>query len=159
MGMRVLPPGMIGVLLAAMLASAMASLSAYNHIITGIFAKDLYQGYLRRDASDRHMLKASRITSLGVGLVMIGIALLFAQGASGIFTLLFILESMFLIPLGLPLLYGFLIKARSCCSSQRVSLPSLSTRSSGNSQRRSIRRRNWERWAFRGGANWHSWAR
>ncbi|MEO8436372.1 MAG: hypothetical protein ABI596_15835, partial [Pyrinomonadaceae bacterium] len=101
---------MIGVLLAAMLASSMASLSAHNHIITGIFAKDLYQGYLRRDASDRHMLTASRITSLGVGLVMICVALLFAQGATGIFTLLFILESMFLIPLGLPLLYGFLVK-------------------------------------------------
>jgi Na+/proline symporter len=110
MGLRVLPPGMIGVLLAAMLASSMASLSAHNHIITGIFAKDIYQGYLRRDASDRHMLTASRITSLGVGLVMICVALLFAQGATGIFTLLFILESMFLIPLGLPLLYGFLVK-------------------------------------------------
>jgi solute:Na+ symporter, SSS family len=110
MGMRVLPPGMIGVLLAAMLASSMASLSAHNHIITGIFAKDLYQGYLRKDASDRHMLTASRLTSLGVGFVMIGVALLFAQGASGIFTLLFILESMFLIPLGLPLLYGFLAR-------------------------------------------------
>src|SRR5438034_4900442 len=110
MGMRVLPPGMVGVLLAAMLASSMASLSAHNHIITGIFAKDLYQGYLRRDAFDRHMLTASRITSLGVGFVMIAVALLFAQGASGIFTLLFILESMFLIPLGLPLLYGFLVR-------------------------------------------------
>src|SRR5215211_1483142 len=110
MGMRVLPPGLVGVLLAAMLASSMASLSAHNHIITGIFAKDLYQGYLRRDASDRHMLKASRLTSLLVGLFMIGCALIFAQGASGIFTLLFILESMFLIPLGLPLLYGFLVK-------------------------------------------------
>jgi Na+/proline symporter len=110
MGLRVLPPGMIGVLLAAMLASSMASLSAHNHIITGIFAKDIYQGYLRRDASDRHMLTASRITSLGVGLVMICVALLFAQGATGIFTLLFILESMFLIPLGLPLLYGFIAK-------------------------------------------------
>jgi SSS family solute:Na+ symporter len=110
MGMRVLPPGMIGVLLAAMLASSMASLSAHNHIITGIFAKDLYQGYLRKNASDRHMLTASRVTSLSVGLVMIGVALLFAQGASGIFTLLFILESMFLIPLGLPLLYGFIVR-------------------------------------------------
>ena len=110
MGLRVLPPGMIGVLLAAMLASSMASLSAHNHIITGIFAKDLYQGYLRREASDRHMLTASRITSLGVGLIMICVALLFAQGASGIFTLLFILESMFLIPLGLPLLYCFLAR-------------------------------------------------
>jgi solute:Na+ symporter, SSS family len=110
MGLRVLPPGMIGVLLAAMLASSMASLSAHNHIITGIFAKDIYQGYLRKDASDRHMLTASRLTSLGVGLVMICVALLFAQGATGIFTLLFILESMFLIPLGLPLLYGFLVK-------------------------------------------------
>ncbi|PYS71005.1 MAG: hypothetical protein DMF69_11775 [Acidobacteria bacterium] len=110
MGLRVLPPGMVGILLAAMLASSMASLSAHNHIITGIFAKDLYQGYLRKDASDRHMLVASRITSLGVGFVMIGVALLFAQGTSGIFTLLFILESMFLIPLGLPLLYGFLVR-------------------------------------------------
>src|SRR4026207_358736 len=110
MGLRVLPPGMIGVLLAAMLASSMASLSAHNHIITAIFAKDIYQGYLRKEASDRHMLTASRITSLGVGLVMICVALLFAQGATGIFTLLFILESMFLIPLGLPLLYGFIAK-------------------------------------------------
>jgi SSS family transporter len=110
MGLRVLPPGMIGVLLAAMLASSMASLSAHNHIITGIFAKDIYQGYFRRNASDRHMLTASRITSLGAGLIMICIALLFAQGATGIFTLLFILESMFLIPLGLPLLYGFIAK-------------------------------------------------
>jgi SSS family transporter len=110
MGMRVLPPGLVGVLLAAMLASSMASLSAHNHIITGIFAKDLYQGYLRKDASDRHMLKVSRITSLLVGFFMIGCAMLFAQGTSGIFTLLFILESMFLIPLGLPLLYGFLVK-------------------------------------------------
>jgi SSS family transporter len=110
MGLRVLPPGMIGVLLAAMLASSMASLSAHNHIITGIFAKDLYQGYLRKDASERHMLTASRLASLGVGFVMIGVALLFAQGANGIFTLLFILESMFLIPLGLPLLYGFLVR-------------------------------------------------
>jgi hypothetical protein len=56
------------------------------------------------------MLTASRLTSLGVGLVMICVALLFAQGATGIFTLLFILESMFLIPLGLPLLYGFLTR-------------------------------------------------
>jgi SSS family transporter len=110
MGLRVLPPGLVGVLLAAMLASSMASLSAANHVITGIFAKDLYQGYLRPEASDRHMLYASRITSLLVGASMIGVALVFAQGASGIFALLFILESIFLIPLGLPLLYGFLVR-------------------------------------------------
>jgi SSS family transporter len=110
MGLRVLPPGLVGVLLAAMLASSMANLSAANHVVTGIFAKDLYQGYLRPEASDRHMLLASRVASLFVGLFMIGVALIFAQGASGIFTLLFILESIFLIPLGLPLLYGMLVK-------------------------------------------------
>ena len=110
MGLRVLPPGLIGVLLAAMLASSMASLSAANHVVTGIFAKDLYQGYMRPEASDRHMLFASRITSLFVGFFMIGVALIFAKGASGIFTLLFVLESIFQIPLGLPLLYGFLVR-------------------------------------------------
>ena len=110
MGLRVLPPGLVGVLLAAMLASSMANLSAANHVVTGIFAKDLYQGYLRPEATDRHMLVASRVASLFVGLFMIGVALIFAQGASGIFTLLFILESIFLIPLGLPLLYGMVVK-------------------------------------------------
>jgi solute:Na+ symporter, SSS family len=110
MGLRVLPPGLVGVLLAAMLASSMANLSAANHVVTGIFAKDLYQGYLRPESSDRHMLMASRVASLFVGVFMIGVALIFAQGASGIFTLLFILESIFLIPLGLPLLYGMLVK-------------------------------------------------
>jgi solute:Na+ symporter, SSS family len=110
MGLKVLPPGLVGVLLAAMLASSMASLSAANHVVTGIFAKDLYQGYMRPDAGDRHMLYASRIASLLVGLCMIGVALVFSQGASGIFALLFILESIFQIPLGLPLLYGFLVR-------------------------------------------------
>jgi SSS family transporter len=110
MGLRVLPPGLVGVLLAAMLASSMASLSAANHVVTGIFAKDLYQGYLRPEASDRHMLVASRLTSLLVGLTMMAVALVFATGATGIFTLLFILESVFLIPLGLPLLYGMLVR-------------------------------------------------
>ena len=110
MGLKVLPPGLVGVLLAAMLASSMASLSAANHVVTGIFAKDLYQGYMRPEASDRHMLYASRVASLIVGLCMIGVALIFSQGASGIFALLFILESIFQIPLGLPLLYGFLVR-------------------------------------------------
>jgi solute:Na+ symporter, SSS family len=110
MGLRVLPAGLVGVLLAAMLASSMANLSAANHVVTGIFAKDLYQGYLRPQASDRHMLVASRVASLFVGLFMIAVALIFAQGATGIFTLLFILESIFLIPLGLPLLYGMVVK-------------------------------------------------
>lgn len=110
MGLRVLPPGLVGILLAAMLASSMASLSAANHVITGIFAKDLYQGYLRKNASERHMLFASRATSLAVGIGMMLFALVFSRGTSGIFTLLFILESMFLIPLGLPLLYGMLVR-------------------------------------------------
>ncbi len=111
MGMRLLPPGLVGVVLAAMLASSMASLSAVNHVVTGILAKDLYQGYFRKDASDKHMLTASRLASLLVGVVMILVALIFSGGAVGIFTLLFILESIFLLPLGLPLLYGMLVRS------------------------------------------------
>jgi solute:Na+ symporter, SSS family len=110
MGMRLLPPGLVGVLLAAMLASSMASLSTINHVVTGIVAKDLYQGYFRKDASEKHMLTASRLASLLVGTLMVGVALVFSGGVTGIFTLLFILESIFLLPLGLPLLYGFVVQ-------------------------------------------------
>ena len=108
MGLRLLPPGLVGVLLAAMLASSMASLSATNHLVTGIVAKDLYQGYVDPHASGRRMLAISRIASVAIGLAMIAIALVLSRGAKSVFTLLFIFESMFLVPLGLPLLYGLL---------------------------------------------------
>jgi solute:Na+ symporter, SSS family len=109
MGQRLLPPGLVGVLLAAMLASSMASLSATNHLVTGIVAKDLYQGYLRPQASDRGMLAVSRIASVAVGLITIAVALLLSHGSKSVFTLLFVFESIFLVPLGLPLLYGLLL--------------------------------------------------
>jgi Na+/proline symporter len=110
MGMRVLPPGLVGVLLAAMLASSMASLSAVNHVVTGILAKDVYQSYARPLASEREMLVASRAASAAVGVATIGLALLFAAGARGVFTLLFVLESIFAIPVGLPILYGMVVR-------------------------------------------------
>jgi solute:Na+ symporter, SSS family len=109
MGMRLLPPGLVGVLLAAMLASSMASLSATNHIVTGIVAKDLYQGYFDPAAPDRRMLAVSRAASLLVGVAMIAFALVLASGAKSVFTLLFVFESIFLVPLGLPLLYGLVV--------------------------------------------------
>jgi SSS family solute:Na+ symporter len=109
MGLRLLPPGLVGVLLAAMLASSMASLSATNHLVTGIVAKDLYQGYLRPYAPDRRMLTVSRIASVAVGLTTIAVALLLSRGSKSVFTLLFVFESIFLVPLGLPLLYGLLV--------------------------------------------------
>jgi SSS family solute:Na+ symporter len=110
MGVRLLPPGLLGVLLAAMLASSMASLSTINHVVTGILAKDLYQGYLRPGAPDAHMLAASRLASIAVGACTVLVALAFAGGGTGIFTLLFVLESIFLLPLGLPLLYGLVVR-------------------------------------------------
>src|ERR1043165_1245880 len=88
MGLKVLPPGLIGVLLAAMLASSMASLSAANHVVTGIVAKDLYQGYVDPHASGRRMLAISRIASVAIGLAMIAIALILSRGAKSVFTLL-----------------------------------------------------------------------
>ena len=92
-----------------MLASSMASRSATNPIVTGILAKDLYQGYLDPAATDRRMLAVSRGSSLVVGVFMIACALVFSSGAKSVFTLLFIFESIFLVPLGLPMLYGLLV--------------------------------------------------
>jgi solute:Na+ symporter, SSS family len=108
MGLRLLPPGLVGVLIAAMLASSMASLSATNHLVTGVVAKDLYQGYFDPRASGRRMLMVSRIASISIGLAMIAIALALTRGAKSVFTLLFVFESIFLVPVGLPLLYGLL---------------------------------------------------
>jgi solute:Na+ symporter, SSS family len=68
---RLMPPGLQGVMVAAMLAALMSSLSAVFNSSSTIFTMDFYKK-LRPEASERHLVNVGRVATV----VMVGLALL-----------------------------------------------------------------------------------
>lgn len=63
------PTGMLGLGLAALLASFMSGMAGNVTAFNTVWTYDIYQSYLRRDASDRHYLMMGRAaTAFGIGL-------------------------------------------------------------------------------------------
>lgn len=66
-----LPPGLGGLLFAAMLAGLMSSIDSYLNSTATLWTKDIYQRFLRKKASDEHYLFVGRIAT--IILVILGI--------------------------------------------------------------------------------------
>ncbi|MBS1855586.1 MAG: sodium:solute symporter [Acidobacteria bacterium] len=61
---RYLPAGIVGLVIAVILAATMSASSGEINSLATVSVIDLYQRYLKRDASDRHYLMASRCATL-----------------------------------------------------------------------------------------------
>lgn len=111
--MKLLPNGLIGLFIAAMLAATMSTLSAVYNMISSIIARDIYQGMFRPQLSDSDLLSAGKKTSVVLGLVVIGLAILFSQSSLGIFNIMQIFYTLLNIPIVVPLLLGLLFQKPS----------------------------------------------
>ena len=69
--LRLLPNGLLGVGMAALLASLMSGLAASLTAFTTVFTCDLYQSSIRKSAADSHYLAVSRWTVLAATLLSI----------------------------------------------------------------------------------------
>ena len=78
-----LPTGVTGLLIAAIFAAAMSTISTNINSGSTIFMTDVYKRYLRPDATDKQMMRALYGSTLVIGAIGIGIALLLIQ-AQGI---------------------------------------------------------------------------
>ncbi len=72
---NLLPPLLAGFVMAGILAATISSSDSYLLIAASALAKNIYQGLLRRDASDRQVMVVSRLTLLAVAAIAIVIAL------------------------------------------------------------------------------------
>ena len=72
---NLLPPLLAGFVMAGILAATISSSDSYLLIAASAFAKNIYQGLFRREASDREVLNISRATLLVIAVVAIVIAL------------------------------------------------------------------------------------
>ena len=72
---NLLPPVIAGLVMAGILAATISSSDSYLLIAASAFAKNLYQGLVHRNASDKQVLLISRITLLAITAIAIVIAL------------------------------------------------------------------------------------
>lgn len=70
-----LPPILAGLVMAGILAATISSSDSYLLIAASALAKNIYQGVVKKDASDKKVMLVSRITLLAITLVAIIIAL------------------------------------------------------------------------------------
>ena len=69
-----LPPGLVGLLIAAIFAAAMSSCAAELNSLSTATVIDFYRRHLKPDASDAHYLTVSRVATGVWGLVACGVA-------------------------------------------------------------------------------------
>ena len=72
---NLLPPLLAGLVMAGILAATISSSDSYLLIAASSLAKNVYQGLLKKNATDKQVMKVSRITLLAITLVAILIAL------------------------------------------------------------------------------------
>lgn len=74
-----LPPGVTGLIIAAVFAAAMSTLSSSLNSLASSTVNDFYRPFVRPTAGDDHYLRASRVFTLLWGLALVGISLLAQQ--------------------------------------------------------------------------------
>ncbi|MDR1727483.1 MAG: sodium:solute symporter [Acidobacteriota bacterium] len=91
---HVLPTGLVGLVLAAILAASMSSTAAELNALASTTVIDIYKRLVRADRDDRHYLRVSRLATVFWGLFAIGFAL-FANRQGSLIEAVNILGSLF----------------------------------------------------------------
>lgn len=109
LSVKLLPVGIMGILFSSMFAATMSSLNAEYNVMSSVVTYDIYRRLFHPDASDKRLLGVARWSTLLIGLIIIGGAILI-QGMGGAFEANKIFTGIMAIPLGIPLLLGVLSK-------------------------------------------------
>ena len=75
MSTNFLPPLLAGFVMAGILAATISSSDSYLLIAASAFAKNIYQGIVKKDASDKQVMNISRLTLLVIAVIAAVIAL------------------------------------------------------------------------------------
>lgn len=109
--MDVMPQGLLGLLLSAMLGATVTSMDAGLNKNVGIAIRSLYKPVFKPDASEKHLLVAGKICTLIFGAIIIALALTVNKFRStNLFDFVNQLAATLLMPLALPLIYGLFYK-------------------------------------------------
>ena len=109
--MDVMPQGLLGLLLSAMLGATVTSMDAGLNKNVGICIRSLYKPVFKPHASEKHLLIAGKICTLIFGAIIILLAITVNRfRETNLFDFVNQLAANLLMPLALPLIYGLFYK-------------------------------------------------
>jgi SSS family solute:Na+ symporter len=104
---QLLAPGMLGLMIAAMFAATMSTLSGDFNVCANVLTTDVYRRLIRPEASQRELVRVGRLMTLLVGAISIALALFMAGGGSErLFRNMVTLFSTAAAPVAIPMLLG-----------------------------------------------------
>jgi SSS family transporter len=107
--LKLLPQGIMGLMVAAMFAATMSVLSGEYNVTAGVLTRDIYERVFNANASGRQMLWVGRLMTLGLGAI-VTVGALFVGGFGGAFEANKLFTGLFAIPMTLPLILGVVLK-------------------------------------------------
>ena len=108
--LTLLPHGLVGIMLAAMFSSTMASLSAMFNIKSAILTKDIYQTLFRKNAGEKELLTVGWITTFLIGGLTTLIAAWMADHGESVFAVMLTFNTLLSLAYGPPALLGLVVR-------------------------------------------------
>ncbi|WP_027695765.1 sodium:solute symporter family protein [Vibrio litoralis] len=108
---RVMPAGMVGLLMAAVFAATMSSMDSGLNRNAGVFVRNFYSIFIDNKATDRKLMRVSQIVTLVFGVLIIMVAL-FINSLKGLslFDAMMYVSTLLQMPILVPLFFGIFIR-------------------------------------------------
>ncbi len=107
----VAPIGMMGLLVSGIFAATMSAMDAGLNKSAGIFIKNFYQPVVKPGAADKHLLKAGKIVTLVLGIIIICVALRLSHLKQlGLFLLMQRVSILIGVPITVPLVLALVVR-------------------------------------------------
>lgn len=108
---RLLPEGMVGIIMAAMFSATMAAVSADFNAIASVLTQDIYHQLIHKGATERGLFSVGRWMTLALGATTTLLALLIAlRQREELFGLMVTVFGLLMAPTLLPLLAGLTLR-------------------------------------------------
>jgi SSS family solute:Na+ symporter len=109
---KLLPPGLMGVMIASMFSATMSSLNSEYNVIASVLSNDVYKRLINKNATDKQMLTVAKLSTILVGLLIL-FGGLFIKDFGGAFEANKLFTGIFAIPVGIPLIFGIIARKAS----------------------------------------------
>lgn len=114
---KLLPAGMLGLLISAMFSATMSTLSSDYNVCASVITQDVYRRIIRKNADNEELILVGRLSTVLVGLVALIISLYLAKGkAENLFRVMVTLFGVATGPVAVPMMLGMLSKRYSAKS-------------------------------------------
>lgn len=109
--LKLMPAGMVGIIVAALLSATMATVGADFNAIASVLTEDIYHRLLRPQADPAALVRIGRAVTLLLGSLVVGCSFWIAQsGQQSLIQLMVTVAGVFMAPSFLPLLAALIVR-------------------------------------------------